>query len=85
MNDPQQATSSSRQPEPNKQHGSECPYGCPVCTGIAIFKQTSPDVTTHLVAAAREFVMAAKTFLDSLAEPKESGASEAKIQRIPLD
>lgn len=84
MNDPDRAAGEERDSE-SATHRSECPYGCPVCAGISIFKQTSPDVTTHLVTAAREFVMAAKTFLDSPAEQKESDAGVSKIQRIPLD
>jgi hypothetical protein len=84
MSDPDRTAGSTR-PTESTAHGSECPYGCPVCTGIAIFKQTSPDVTTHLLSAAREFVMAAKTFLDSLAEQKAAESGVTKIQRIPLD
>lgn len=84
MSDPDRTASSSRATD-SSVHASECPYGCPVCAGISIFKQTSPDVTTHLMSAAREFVMAAKTFLDSLAEQKASDSGVAKIQRIPLD
>lgn len=63
---------------------SECPYGCPVCAGIALVQQMQPDVTTHLGAAAREFMQAAKAFLDSITEPRPQGNS-SKVERIPLE
>lgn len=64
-------------------HTGECPYGCPVCAAIGILKQMSPDVSNHLAAAAREFVLAAKAFLDGVAERDANG--ESKVERIPLD
>lgn len=64
-------------------HTGECPYGCPVCAAIGILKQMSPEVTQHLAAAAREFVLAAKAFLDGIAERDREPPS--KVERIPLE
>ena len=73
-------------PNPDRgTHLEECPYGCPICAGITLVRQTQPDVTTHLAAAAKEFFMAAKAFLDSIAEQKESSEDKPRIERIPLE
>lgn len=67
------------------EHGPDCPYGCPVCLGISIVRQMGPEVTSHLAAAAREFVLAAKAFLDGIAEQRAPVDSEPRVRRIPLD
>lgn len=64
-------------------HTGECPYACPVCAVIGILKQMSPEVTNHLAAAAREFVLAARALLDGMAEREREDSS--KVERIPLD
>lgn len=66
-------------------HTGECPYGCPVCAAITIVKQMSPDVANHLAAAAREFVLAAKSFLDGVAERERDSTQPSPVQHIPLD
>lgn len=71
----------------SERHGltaeSECPYGCPLCAGIALVRQVQPDVATHLSAAAREFVQAARAFLDSIAETRPE--SNSRVEKIPLE
>lgn len=64
-------------------HTGECPYACPVCAAIGIVKQMSPDVSAHLAAAAREFILAAKAFLDGVAEREREQNSQ--VEKIPLD
>lgn len=49
----------------------ECPYACPICMGLAMVKQMRPEVAAHLIAAGREFFLAAKAFMDSAGETKE--------------
>jgi hypothetical protein len=66
-------------------HAEECPYGCPICAGITLVRSSRPDVTAHLAAAAKEFFMAAKAFLDSIAEQRESSDQKPRMERIPLD
>ena len=65
--------------------GEECPYGCPVCTAISVVRQMSPEVSAHLSAAAREFLLAARAFLDSIGEPKDRPQGEGGVEKIPLD
>ncbi|MGH2811482.1 MAG: hypothetical protein ACRDI1_02050 [Actinomycetota bacterium] len=65
-------------------HTGDCPYGCPVCMTIAFVKQLSPEVTDHLTAAAREFMKAARAFLDSLPADRDR-TGETGIEKIPLD
>lgn len=64
-------------------HEGNCPYPCPICTGIGIVKQMNPEVREHLIAAGREFLKAARALIESMAE--EQRASSDDIQRIPLD
>jgi hypothetical protein len=64
-------------------HVGDCPYGCPVCAAIGILKQMSPDVTRHLAAATREFVLAARAFLDGVAE--RNGREGTKVEHIAVD
>lgn len=64
-------------------HAGDCPYGCPVCAAIGIIRQMSPDVTHHLAAAAREFVLAARAFLDGVAE--RDGRGDSKVEHIAVD
>lgn len=64
-------------------HTGECPYGCPVCAAIGIVKQMSPEVSSHLAAAAREFMLAAKAFLDGVSE--KDPEHHTRVERIPLD
>ncbi|HVF11572.1 MAG TPA: hypothetical protein VNA87_00655 [Actinomycetota bacterium] len=62
----------------------ECPYTCPVCMGLALVKQMRPEVAAHLMAAGREFFLAAKALMDSVAEPPGPGGS-GTVQKIPVD
>lgn len=62
----------------------ECPYACPVCMGLSLVKQMRPEVTAHLIAAGREFLLAARAFMDSMAEPQERTTSNP-VQKIHLD
>lgn len=61
----------------------ECPYTCPVCMGLAMVKQMRPEVAAHLIAAGREFFLAAKAFMDSVAEPQEPKPS-GHVQKIDI-
>lgn len=45
------------------EHTPDCAY-CPFCTGIAMVRDTSPEVLEHLAAAARELVIAAGLFME---------------------
>lgn len=64
-------------------HVGDCSYGCPVCAAIGILKQMSPDVARHLAAATREFLLAARAFLDGVAE--RDGHADSKVEHIAVD
>lgn len=65
-------------------HDGECPYPCPICAGVGFVKQMSPEIAEHLAAAAKEFMLAAKAFLDSVAEGHKKRETEP-LERIPFD
>lgn len=65
-------------------HSGECSYPCPICAGVGLIKQMNPEVAEHLVSAAREFLLAARAILDSVAEG-QSRKNPQEIERIPLD
>lgn len=52
-------------------HKGECPYPCPLCAAASVIRDMNPDVAEHLAAAAREFVLAARAFMESLQTPGE--------------
>ena len=62
----------------------DCPYSCPVCMGMSLVKQMRPEVAAHLAAAGREFFLAAKAFLDGMAEAATQ-EQEPKVEHIDLD
>jgi hypothetical protein len=45
----------------------------------------SPEITDHLTAAAREFILAAKSLLDGLAEQTGAQHPQRRVEHIPLD
>ena len=65
-------------------HSGECSYPCPICAGVGLIKQMNPEVAEHLISAAREFLLAAKAVLDSVAEG-QSAKNPQEVERIPLD
>jgi hypothetical protein len=65
-------------------HSGECSYPCPICAGVSLIKQMNPEVAEHLISAAREFLLAARAILDSVADGQSRKSPEA-VERIPLD
>ena len=65
-------------------HDGECPYPCPICAGVGMLRQFSPEIGEHLATAAKELMLAAKAFLDSVAEGGSKKESEP-VERIPFD
>lgn len=61
----------------------ECPHACPVCMGLSLVKHMRPEVAGHLMAAGREFILAAKAFIDSFPEPA-SPNPESKLEKIEV-
>ncbi|MEO7803186.1 MAG: hypothetical protein ABIS18_01745 [Actinomycetota bacterium] len=62
-------------------NADDCPYGCPLCTGIGLLKQMRPEVGEHLAAAAKEFFLAAKAFMETMAE-QGSKSTEPPLEKV---
>jgi hypothetical protein len=62
--------------------GAECTW-CPVCRAVAVVRQTSPEVRTHLATAASSLLQAAAGLLDAHAQGATRPASG--VQKIDLD
>ena len=58
-----------------------CVY-CPVCWGIQLLRQTSPEVRAHLAVAASSLMQAAAELLDT--RPGDQQRS-APVEKIDLD
>jgi hypothetical protein len=70
--------------EDEQGHEGDCPYPCPICMGVGMLRQLNPEIGEHLATAAKEFMLAAKAFLDSVAEGGSKKESEP-VERIPFD
>lgn len=66
-----------------KPGAEQCPYSCPVCMTLSMVRQMRPEVAQHLVAAGREFFLAAKAFLDSVSETGDT--REPGIEKIVVE
>lgn len=63
------------------EHKGSCPYPCPICIGVGFIGQMSPEVREHLTAAGKELMAAAKKFVESVSESRDSG----EVEKIPFD
>lgn len=63
-------------------HGEDCRY-CPLCQGLRVFRETSPEVRQHLVAAVGSLAQAVSAYLNG-AGTADSERGESP-QRIDLD
>lgn len=62
---------------------AECTY-CPICRGVHVIRETSPEVKAHLVTAASSFLQAASALLATQI-PKDAAARGSQVERIDLD
>ena len=72
------------------QHSETCAY-CPICAGIAVLRNTKPEVIEHLANAARELIVAAGMILEEASEvvgkPENAATGrpdDKKIRRIDI-
>ena len=71
------------------EHGSDCAY-CPICSTIAVVRNTKPEVLEHMATAAREFILAVGLLLEEATEvigapDKPGGKTEpARVRRIDV-
>lgn len=61
-----------------------CPVAfCPIGMALSSVQQAGPDVLEHLLAAAREFLLAARTVIDARTsdfDPKKDGGGLERIE-----
>ena len=62
--------------------GDDCRY-CPVCRGIELVRQTSPEVKAHLAVAASSLLQAASGLLETQV-PKDASRDRG-VEKIDLD
>ena len=65
--------------------GPTCPVAfCPVCAVVSALGEVRPEVTEHLLAAARETMMAFRSLLDARLEGTEPHEDRGRVQRIEI-
>jgi hypothetical protein len=76
-------------PPPGKQQPPVCTVAfCPICMAVTAGQAAAPDVVEHLLAAAREFFLAARAVIDvrgdhmSGADQNPNGSKD--FQRIEI-
>jgi hypothetical protein len=62
--------------------GQDCTW-CPICRAVALVRETSPEVRTHLATAASSLLQAAAGVLDAHAQ--RGSRPPAGVQKIDLD
>ena len=60
---------------------------CPICVVLQAVGTSRPEVTAHLLSAAREVALAAKTMAEGNAEATDraSAAMSDRLRRIDID
>jgi len=81
--------------DPSHEHTHQLPGGigqsqecllCPVCVFLQAMTQSRPEVTQHLLAAARELTLALKAVVDNQAASYEAASDDDHgFQRINVD
>lgn len=67
------------------QSGPACPVAfCPVCAVVSALGEVRPEVTEHLLAAARETLMAFRSLLDARLDGTEPHEDRGRVQRIEI-
>jgi hypothetical protein len=60
-----------------------CPVAfCPIGFALSTVDRSSPEVVDHLLVAAREFLLAAKTLIDT--RVADTGGAATKLERIEI-
>jgi hypothetical protein len=77
---PRTTTASAR--AETQQEGVTCtvPF-CPICTVVTTAQQLQPEILGHLMAAAREFALAARAIVDARTDQV---APPTRLERIDL-
>ena len=82
-------TGPEARPETGKERGPVCTVAfCPICMAVTAAQGAAPDAIDHLLAAAREFFLAARAVIDSrgdhLADPDGETEVGRKFERIDI-
>ena len=65
--------------------GPACPVAfCPVCAVVTALGEVRPEVTEHILAAAREGLLALRSIIDARLEGTEPQESRGRVQRIEI-
>jgi len=76
------ATTPTRRPREAKPARAECSFVlCPICTALSAAQEVRPEAIQHLMAASRELLLAARTFID--ARVQSSGGS-SRLEKIDI-
>ncbi|WP_028658854.1 DUF5304 family protein [Nocardioides insulae] len=62
----------------------ECTY-CPLCRGIHVIREASPEVRAHLASAGAALLQAAGSLLAAVAGDQQGNTSDSGVQPIDLD
>jgi hypothetical protein len=74
------STRTTRTSETSKEVSCNVPF-CPICTVVTTAQHLQPEILGHLMAAARELSMAARTAVD---QRGDQVAPPTRLQRIDL-
>jgi len=55
---------------------------CPICLAVTAAQAAAPDAMDHLLAAARELLLAARAVIDARAEGQ--GARPTTLERVEI-
>jgi hypothetical protein len=70
---------------PKQQESHACPVAfCPIGMALAAVQGAAPDVLEHLLAAAREFLLATKAVVDARGADFEEKQKPATLQKIEI-
>jgi hypothetical protein len=57
---------------------------CPICLAVTAAQAAAPDAIDHLLNAAREFLLAARTVIDARAENLGGSGERTKLERVEI-
>jgi len=71
------------EPEPQAKGGPVCTVAfCPICMAVTAAQGAAPDALDHLLAAAREFFLAARAVMDARGDHLAGGKEEEPSRRF---
>ena len=72
----------SKRTRATKSPRAECSVAfCPICTALTTMQDVRPEVVQHLMAASRELLLAARSFIDARVD---TAGSPARLEKIDI-